>query len=213
MRVGNQQVATFRTFLKVFFTNPEMEVVLPSLCHWQDPFQGVLKVEVIAETLQALRLFVCSLYSSEMPRSRWAIIDEGLSITIYDYIAVLVAVLQENLFLSVNNLKVDNEPSNTSKVRRQRPQRPLPLPQLKVFSRSFPCLHLFPGLPPCLALHPARQADIAECIRSLGALDLLEAGALGKEVKRSDASGGERLAAAASGGFWCFFWLAGNFGV
>eukprot|EP00913_Durusdinium_trenchii_P017478 g16424.t1 len=32
------------------------------------------------------------------------------------------------------------------------------------------------------------QADIEECIRSLGALDLLDAGALGKEVKRSDAS-------------------------
>ena len=41
----------------------------------------------------------------------------------------------------------------------------------------------------------ALQADIEECIRSLGALDLLDAGALGKEVKRSDASSSSASAA------------------
>eukprot|EP00434_Breviolum_minutum_P008823 symbB.v1.2.007782.t1/scaffold483.1/size198091/5 len=35
------------------------------------------------------------------------------------------------------------------------------------------------------------QVDIEECIKSLGALDLLEAGALGKEVNRGDASSWE----------------------
>eukprot|EP00438_Fugacium_kawagutii_P010951 Skav203668 [mRNA] locus=scaffold3418:68953:73495:+ [translate_table: standard] len=64
------------------------------------------------------------------------------------------------------------------------PTQPLPLHQ--------PCPVRLPkdpfqGVLKVEVIAETLQVDIEECIKSLGALDLLEAGALGKEVKRGEA--------------------------